>query len=178
MNNLFSIGATSLAGFSVIEPLRPYLSILAVGLLGFAFRRSYRSSTKEACCSIEEQSQLQRQRRTLWITSAVVAVFLAFPNIYSQTVFASNGSFGDGDLNIENISTWDIDDMTCSGCASGLEASLVHEAGMEYCKVSYEAGQMQCRVDGNKLKETGIPDLVAPYGYKAKPTKSATNPTS
>lgn len=173
-----SIGATSLAGFTLLEPLRPYLSIMAIGLLGLSFWRSYRPSTKAACCSVEEKSQLLRQRRTLWITAVVVTVFLAFPYIIDQTVFASDGKFDDGGLRIDQISTWDIDGMTCSGCAMGLEASLAHEKGMEYCKVRFADGQMDCRVDNSKLIEKRIPDLIAPYGYKVKLAESTTNPAS
>lgn len=173
-----SIGATSLAGFTVLEPLRPYLSIIAIGLLGFAFWRSYRSSTEEACCSLEDKSKLQRQRRTLWITAVVMTVFLAFPYIFNQAVFASGGNLDGGDLNVKKTSTWDIDGMTCSACALGFEASLIREEGMEYCKVRYADGQMDCRVDNSKLVEKGIPDLVTPYGYKVKLTETApTSPT-
>ena len=172
-----SIGATSLAGFTVFEPLRSYLSITAIGLLGLAFWRSYRPSIREACCSLEEKQQLQHQRRALWITSVAVAVFIAFPYVSGETVFASSRGPQGGDLNIEQISTWEISGMTCSGCALGLEASLVHEEGMEYCQVRYGDGRMDCRVDGNKLIETGIPDLVASYGYSAKRIEAATAPT-
>ena len=76
---LASLGATSLAGFSWLEPVRPYLSIGAIGLFGWAFRRSYRPTVAEACCSLDEQVKLTRQRRALWLAAPLVALLLGLP---------------------------------------------------------------------------------------------------
>ena len=163
-----SIGATSLAGFTILEPLRPYLSLVAIGLLGVAFWRSYRPATAEACCSIEDKSRLRGQRSALWLTSTVVAAFLAFPYVSGNTVFASGGVPQDQITSDQQLTRWKIEGMTCEGCALGLEASLNRESGMEYCKVRYDDGEMDCRIDGVKLKGTDVPGLLTQYGYETK----------
>ena len=163
-----SIGATSLAGFSILEPLRPYLSLVAIGLIGVAFWRSYRPATEEACCSIEEKSQLSRQRSSLWLTSVVVAVLLAFPYITDNSLFAAGGIPQESITSDNQPNRWKIEGMTCSGCASGLEASLNREAGMDYCEVRYEDAEMDCRIDGAKIKAADVPVLLSQYGYVAR----------
>ena len=163
-----AIGATSLAGFTVLEPLRPFLSLLATGLIGAAFWRSYRPATAAACCSIEEKTKLSRQRVSLWLTSAVVAVLLAFPYISDSSGFAAGGIPQRSATSSIQVSTWKIEGMTCAGCASGLEAALSREAGMVYCAVRYDDAEMDCRVDGEKMKAAEVPAVLTQYGYAAR----------
>jgi len=163
---LTAVGATSLAGFTFLEPLRPYLSLAAIGLLGSAFWRSYRPAAGHDCCPIEEKSRLNRQRALLWITSAVVAAFLAFPYFSANYVFATGDIPQDPMGSGNQVQTWQIAGMTCSGCALGLEASLIREPGMEYCEVRYEEAEMDCRFDAAKLNGVDVPELLSQYGYK------------
>ena len=102
---LASLGATSLAGFSWLEPLRPYLSIGALGLVGWAFWRSYRPQAAKACCSLDEQVKLTRQRRALWLAAPLVALLLAFP--YIQASSMTDGDRGHaGQVNEGAATTW------------------------------------------------------------------------
>ena len=178
---LATLGATSLAGFSWLEPVRPYLSIGAVGLVGWAFWRSYRPQAAEACCSLDERVKLTRQRRTLWLAAPLVALLLAFP--YIQASSMTDGQSGNaGQVEQGTASTWAIAEMTCTGCAAGLEASLAAQPGMLTCDVIFEDRHMQCVIDGEKLGEGAIPQLVDQLGFTARlieqPVDFKTAPTA
>lgn len=165
---LAGLGAGSLAGFAWLEPIRPYLGLAAVGLLGWAFWRSYRPRAVEACCSIEEWKGLSLQRKSLWGIAPLVLVLLAFP--YLQASLASrhaDSSVVTGQAPAEQ-STWAIAGMTCAGCAAGLEASLAAAKGMKVCEVHFDDGLMNCRVDANRLDIAAIPGMVERLGFRAR----------
>ena len=149
---LASLGATSLAGFSWLEPARPYLSLGAVGLVGWAFWRSYRPQAVEACCSLDERTKLTRQRRTLWLAAPLVGLLLAFPYIQASSMTDGSSDYA-SQADEGAASTWAIAKMTCIGCAAGLEASLAAQPGMLACEVIFEDRHMQCLIDGGKLGE-------------------------
>ncbi len=164
---LASLGATSLAGFSWLEPVRPYLSIGALGLVGGAVWHSYRPQAAEACCSLGERTKLARQRRALWLAAPLIALLLAFP--YIQAASMTDGESGYADQIDEGAaSNWAIAEMTCIGCAAGLEASLAAQPGMLACEVVFEDRRMLCLIDGKKLREAAIPQLVDQLGFKAR----------
>ncbi len=165
---LAGIGAGSLAGFTWLEPVRPYLALAAVGLLGWAFWRSYRPRVVEACCSIEERKRLSLQRKSLWGIAPLVLVLLAFPYLQASLGNSdADGSVVTGHAPGEH-STWAIAGLTCSGCAAGLEASLVATNGMIACEVLFDDGLMNCRVDPNRLDVAAIPGLVEQLGFQAR----------
>ena len=170
---LASLGATSLAGFSWLEPVRPYLTIGALGLVGWAFWHSYRPQAAEACCSLDEQVKLTRQRRALWLAAPLVALLLAFPYIQASSMTDGNSDNADR-VDEGAASTWAIAGMTCTGCAAGLEASLAAQPGMLACDVTYKEGRMHCVIDGKKLNESAIPAMVNELGYQAQLGKTLT----
>ncbi len=170
---LASLGATSLAGFSWLEPVRPYLSIGALGLVGWVFWRSYRPQAAEACCSLDERVKLAHQRRTLWLAAPLVALLLAFPYIQASSMTDGKSGYA-SQVDEGAASTWVIAEMTCTGCAAGLEASLAAQPGMLACEVTYKEGRMHCVIDGKKLNESTIPAMVNELGYQAQLVKTLT----
>lgn len=172
---LASLGATSLAGFSWLEPVRPYLSIGALGLVGWAFWRSYRPQAAEACCSLDEQVKLTRQRRALWLAAPLVALLLAFPYIQASSMTNGSSDYA-GQVDQGAASTWVIAGMTCTGCAAGLEAYLAAQPGMLVCEVVFEDRRMLCTVDEQRLEEAAIPQLVNQLGFKARQIEQPVDP--
>ena len=45
-------GATTIGAFSFIEPIRPYITFLALGILGFAFLKLHKKDLNNECCEI------------------------------------------------------------------------------------------------------------------------------
>ena len=165
---LILLGASSLAGFTWLEPFRIYFSLGAVGLVGLAFWRSYRPGMSEAHSSPEGHTRLRRQRRILWLLTPLVGLLLAFPYVHG-TVSPGRDDQNAGVQDQGSESTWTIEGMTCPGCAVGLEASLMAEPGMLACDVNYEEGLMRCVTDPARLATDTIPALVDRLGYQARP---------
>lgn len=160
------LGATSMASFAWVEPFRPYLSIGVLGLLGWAFWRSYRPQTRAACCTVDQRAVLRRQHRAFLTVTPIIVLLLAFPYFLGTSAISQNTGQILGTTATE--SHWAIAGMTCPGCAAGLEASLTTREGMLTCDVSYQESRMLCVVDETRLDKTAIPALVDELGYKAR----------
>ena len=165
---LAGLGAGSLAGFAWLEPTRPYLALAAVGLLGWAFWRSYRPQVAQACCSIEERKGLSLQRKSLWGIASLVLVLLAFPYLQASLGYSDADSSVVAEYAPGEQSTWAIAGLTCAGCAAGLEASLAATKGMTACEVLFDDGMMNCRVDANRLDIAAIPGMVERLGFRSR----------
>ncbi|MBL9100925.1 MAG: mercury transporter MerT [Myxococcales bacterium] len=66
------------------EPVRPYFTVLTLGLLGVGFYLAYRrpatmSTTGEPDCACERPRTNAMGRRVLWTASVLVLGLLAFP---------------------------------------------------------------------------------------------------
>ncbi len=74
-------GVGSAAFGAAFEPFRPYLTVVTVALLGFAFYRAYRPQEAECApgeaCAVPENRR--RQRILLWIVAVVSLALLTFP---------------------------------------------------------------------------------------------------
>lgn len=76
------LGVSSAGLLSKMEPYRPILSVLTLGLLGIAFYFSYRKKPAEEC---EEGSYCANpksdkwNKRILWMATIFIIGFLTFP---------------------------------------------------------------------------------------------------
>ena len=68
------------AAFAVrMEPLRPYLLVLTIVLLGLVFYREYRAEPCEAATACSAPTRRTRQRILLWIIAVVILAVVTFP---------------------------------------------------------------------------------------------------
>jgi mercuric ion transport protein len=75
------LGVGSAALGATFEPLRPYFTVVTLGLLAFGFYQAYRPRPECApgeSCGIPENRS--RQRLALWIIAPVAVLLLAFPH--------------------------------------------------------------------------------------------------
>ncbi|MEE9166198.1 MAG: mercuric transporter MerT family protein [Candidatus Neomarinimicrobiota bacterium] len=164
-------GSTTLGAFSFLEPIRPYTSTAAIGLLGFAYIRTYRKKSDETCCDIEEKEKLMKnqklQRRALLGITPVVLALILFP--YSTGLLYA----GDKPENEKSgvTSEWTVEGMTCQWCARGLEGGISSVEGVSRCEVDYDSQSMICTLDEDVLKAKAVPALVKEMGYAAVPKK-------
>jgi len=84
-------GAASM--FSWVEPLRPYLIVLAIGSLGFAFYNAYKPKMEEVdCCDDESfektKASFLNSKSFLWMITVISAMLFTFP-YYSGTIISS-----------------------------------------------------------------------------------------
>lgn len=74
------VGGAWLATLTRLEPLRPFLIILTLGLLAFAWHRLYRRAavcTPGQACA--DTTVLRRQRLIFWLVALPLVLLLAFP---------------------------------------------------------------------------------------------------
>ncbi|WP_425393199.1 mercuric transport protein MerTP [Ekhidna sp.] len=121
------------ATFSWMEPFRPYLIVLTIGILGFAWYQKLRPKTAEeiACeCDDDVKPSFWQSKRFLGIITVFAGLMLSFPS-YAH-IFYSNGGGQTPAASIEQDTTktikivLDVKGMTCAGC----EASIEHKVGL------------------------------------------------
>ena len=156
---LMALGVTSVGVFSFIEPLRPYLTIFALGILSTSFYSAFRKQPE--CCEADLQKQKTR-KISLFIMTPVILGFLLLPNLIPAEDIPTI-SDNRGDL----ISEWTVSGMTCQGCANGLQNAMNNMEGIIKCKVDYETRIMKCQTDPKLMTNEKLKDLVTKVGYKA-----------
>jgi len=156
---LMALGVTSVGIFSFIEPLRPFLTIFALGILGYSFYSAFRKQPD--CCEADLQKQKTR-KISLFIMTPVIIGFLLLPNfIPAEDVLAITEN------NTDLISEWTVTGMTCQGCANGLQNAMNNMEGIIKCQVDYETRIMKCQTNPKLMTDGKLMDLVTKVGYQA-----------
>ncbi len=155
------LGSTSIGYFSIFEPIRPVFTVLAIGILIYAYFKLFRKEKASCCETIDSKKPLRRQKFFLMGMTPVIIALIAFP------YFAESLHAGDYHAHNGYQSEWVIEGMTCSGCAMGMEGALSAAKGMNGCNVNFEKGSMVCFTDKDELSLDEISSLVEGNGYKA-----------
>lgn len=76
---MLGVSGSWIANLGALEPFRPFFIVLAVLLLGFAYRKIYTrpSCDDDAVCATEQGKH--SQKLIFWITTAIIALSIAFP---------------------------------------------------------------------------------------------------
>ena len=164
------LGAFGAAAF--FESVRPYLLFATAGLLGAAFYLTYRKRPGEKCeegvCAVAPK---RSQKLALWIATGIVISLAAFP--YYSGVFggqASSGSQGTalaakpGTADGSPV-VFEVEGMTCAGCAAGIQATLARRAGVEGVEVSYDEKTARVAYDRSQITEQQLISAFEELGY-------------
>jgi len=137
----FGLSAGGVAGF--FETVRPYFLAAAVVFLGAGFYLAY--LRKPACkpgeaCAVANRKRQRFNRGMLWVATAFVIAFALFP-YYSpamvRTLADPPASVGTDTAAIGTTRVFQIEGMTCTACAAGLEVRLSKLTGVAEANVSY-----------------------------------------
>ena len=161
------MGSTTVGLFSFLEPIRPYASILALGILGFTYYKVFEKRPDERCCEADKRKAIKKQKmqkRALFGITPVVVALILFP-YFGGSLYAG-GDENDGAKD-DIVSEWTLKGMTCEGCAYGLQGGMAAVKGVVKCRVDYDSKSMICAVDARILKSDAIPSLVDKMGFKA-----------
>lgn len=158
---LMAFGVTSVGIFSIIEPFRPYLTIIAISVLSYSLYRVFR---KQPDCCEEDKLKMKSQKILLFILTPVILGFLVVPNFITTP---ENKEFTSINKN-EMVSKWSISGMTCQGCANGLQNAMANINGIIGCNVDFSTQTMICKTDSKIISDNKIIELVSNTGYKAK----------
>jgi len=158
------------AAFSWMEPFRPYLIALTVGILGFAWYQKLQSRTaKEIQCACEEDKKpsFWQSGKFLGIVTIFTAFMLAFPT-YAH-IFYPNAN-QNTILSSENarikLADLDVTGMTCSGCEEHVKHSTMQLKGVLEATVSYKDESAQIKYNAGLVSIDKIIEAVNNTGYK------------
>lgn len=162
--------------FSWLEPLRPYLVALTLGVLGFAWYQQLRhrpAAAADCGCTVPAKSSPMQSRGFLGVITALAGLLLAFPYYGAQfypsatpkPVVAISAA-------LWQTSSYRIGGMTCEACARHVEHDVQQLPGVQSVQVSYERGTAQVRFNAAVTSVAQVEQAIIGTGY------SVLNPTS
>ena len=177
------LGLGAFGAASFFETVRPYLLVVMAGVLGTAFYLTYRKAPEEKCedgvCIVAPK---KTQKLALWIATVVAIPLAAFP-YYSVASWAEAGSnSGTQETALEAKATtadgmsvlFDVEGMTCAGCAASLEAALKKEPGVRDVDVSLEKETALVRYHRGQVALDRLLGVMRESGFEgvARPSKA------
>ena len=158
------------ATFSWMEPFRPYLIILTIGVLGFAWYQKLKSRTEEeiqCACDEDEKSSFWQTKKFLSLVTVFAVVMLAFP-YYADAFYPETELSRIENVSFESTYQIDIAGMTCSGCEAHVKLEIGKLSGISALDVSYEKANAIVTFDQSKTNIEEVKEAVAKTGYRIK----------
>ncbi|GAA4388902.1 mercuric transport protein MerTP [Hymenobacter koreensis] len=165
------------ATFSWLEPLRPYLIALTVGVLGFAWYQQLWSTPKAAddCgCPAPVTPSPMQSRGFLGSVTVLAGLLLFFP-YYGARFYPSAAPkpvAATSAAPVWQTSSYRIGGMTCEACARHVEHDVQQLPGVQSVRVSYDQGTAHVRFNPVVTPAAQVEKAINGTGY------SVLNPTS
>ena len=169
------LGLGAFGGAAFFESVRPYLLVVTAGLLGAAFYLTYRKKPEEKCeegvCVVVPK---RSQKLALWSLTVVAIPLAAFP--YYSGAFWSEAGADSGSPGTawaakpasahETAVLFDVEGMTCAGCAATLEAALKTEPGVREVRVSLENKTARVHYDRREVSPGRLLGVMRESGFE------------
>lgn len=173
----FLSGAAGLASaFSWMEPFRPWLIALTIGVLGFAWYQKLKPRRVEdvqCACEKGEKKTFLQTRAFLALVTVFASAMLAFPYYgglfypahVAQTVSASADQ-------VETV-TYQVSGMTCPSCGAHVKHGIAEVPGVIDASADYQSGKVAVRFDRERTNVEAIRQAIDATGYKVESTSGA-----
>lgn len=127
------------SSFSWVEPLRPYLILATVFILGLAFYRAYKLQKQDACGCAPEKKKFMESKKFLWTITIVSILLISFP--YYSHIFLPKSKQNQAHSQ-ENIrkKTFRINGMTCEACEKHVNHAFLSQDGVLKVHTNYKKG--------------------------------------
>ncbi|TXC78347.1 mercuric transport protein MerTP [Luteibaculum oceani] len=165
-------GSSSFATtFSWLEPLRPYLIVLTIGTLAFAWYQKFKPKKEDDCdCEPEEKGNFLQSTTFLGLVTIMAALMLAFP--YYSNIFYPNKQ----DVNVTESTAYktvefSIAGMTCSGCEEHVNHEVQKLPGILSTETSYSKANSIIVFDPIKTNALEIEQAILKTGYEVNEKK-------
>jgi mercuric ion transport protein len=164
--------------FAWLEPLRPYLITLTIGVLAVAWFQQLRPRTTMAddCgCTVPAKSSLMQSRTFLGVITLLALLLLTFPYYgarFYPTAEPKAAVVSSRVAPVWQTSSYRIGGMTCEACARHVEHDVQLLPGVQRVQVSYEQGTAQVRFNAAVTPAAQVEQAINGTGY------SVLNPTS
>ena len=168
------------ATFSWMEPFRPYLIVLTIGILGFAWYQKLRPKTKEdITCTCDPahpaggddvKPSFWQSKKFLGIITVFAGLMLSFPS-YAH-IFYSKGrsqtfvAIIEQDTTKTNKIILDVKGMTCASCETHIENEVGALQGVKSVDAIYTQGSATIEYLPSRLEEKTIIEAINKTGYK------------
>ena len=161
--------------FSWIEPFRPYLAALTIGVLAFAWYQKLKPAKEEIECDCEEDGKTSfwQSKKFLAIVTVFALLMLAFP-YYSGIFYPDDSANQNVSINESSVIEAEIDlaGMTCTSCEHSVNHALRSEEGVIEAESDYKTGVARVKYDASKVDlEKLSQDLEEKTGYKVIESK-------
>ena len=161
------------ATFSWMEPIRPYLISLTIGILAFAWYQKLKPRTAEEInceCEEDDKPSFWQTRKFLSLVTILSIIMLAFPG-YSQIFYPDNKSSGASTILLQDSTetksvTFKVEGMTCTGCENHIIYEVEKLDGIKSVNASFESGTASVEFFTFQLKEDDIIKAINKTGYK------------
>jgi mercuric ion transport protein len=178
------------ATFSWMEPFRPYLIALTIGVLGFAWylkllpavRHGKPRTQEEIECACETDDlpagkagkpSFWQSKKFLGIVTVFAVLMLAFPS-YSHVFYPNSNSTGaitgDQDSQIK-LAEFKIKRMTCTGCEEHVKNATTALNGVLETNASHEKASAQVRFNASIVSVEAIIEAINKTGYTVTESK-------
>ncbi|GAB4380194.1 MAG: hypothetical protein Kow0075_11340 [Salibacteraceae bacterium] len=167
----FISGATGVAStFSWMEPARPFLIGITILVLGFAWYQKLKPRTSEeieCACEEGEKPSFWQSKRFLAVVTVFAALMLAFP-YYAHIFYPSQNTREVMMVSATDLQTvtFEVEGMTCNGCATHVENDVNKLPGIVKVEASYEDGIARVEYDRSKVSLEQIEQAINGTGYK------------
>lgn len=161
------LGGAWVSTFTALEPFRPLFIALAVGFLGYAGYREYRTSSGPDCdCEVTMQDKL---RRALLVVGSVATIGL----IVSPWIIRDTASAEPGDASVLSSVALqevelEIEGMTCSTCPITVRKALEQVDGVELADVTFEPPRAAVAYDPSRASVDDLIRATAEAGYPSR----------
>ncbi|MGE0588656.1 MAG: mercuric transport protein MerTP [Cyclobacteriaceae bacterium] len=161
-------GTSSLgASLSWLEPLRPYLVGVTIGVLGFAWYQKLfpKMDAQDCACETKPKRSFVHTKLFLTILTFSALVIISFPH-YAHVFYPTAEKTIIVDSSDIRTAEFRISGMTCQGCAEHVkyEANLL--PGVLKVEASYESGNALVEFDGSLVSIDEIEEAINRTGYK------------
>ena len=166
------------ATFSWMEPFRPYLIVLTIGVLGFAWYQKLRPRTAEeiACaCEVDQKPSFWQSKKFLGIVTVFATLMLAFP-LYSHIFYPNSNSnssdvIADQDQTHIKLADFKIKGMTCTGCEEHVKHAVSGLNGVLETTASHKNANAQVKFDASLVDVNKITEVINSTGYTVTESK-------
>ncbi len=163
-------GSTGLAStFSWMEPFRPYLIALTVGVLAYAWWDKLKPKKEDIACACDPDEEgkvsFWYSKAFLVIVTVFAIVMLSFP-YWGDTLIRKDSPTVVIDPKNLQERVIEIEGMTCKACEASIERVVMDKKGVVEIKASHKDKNAIVRYDRGKIDIQSIAQAIASTGYR------------
>lgn len=188
---LLAVGVSGAGIAATLEAYRPVLMVVTIGFLSAAFYFTYRTKKSATaggdcrasglvesvgCCAPNPPRRFSKtamNKVMLWGVTALAVAFLLFPSYVGALLGTTNDARVTENM---NRVVFQIDGMTCEGCATTVAQAIGQVPGVAAVEVSYGKSEAIVGVEsGNDVPVKQVLAAIQDVGYKGTvPTDTST----